>query len=546
MTPLIFKFKKVTPLCLIVFAVGCFALSPQTRAINPPNTPDPPPLSVSNTADGDSALLGATGFYNSAFGFLSLLSNGAANFNTGVGAGTLLSNTGDNNTAVGAGALFSNTIGISNTANGVFALFSNTTGGSNTAIGASALQSNTIGIFNTANGATALFSNATGNNNTGVGVGALLNNTTNSFNTALGTTALAGNSADGNTGVGAAALFTPNTGPGNTAVGAQALFSNTGDTSDPPNGRLNTAVGIAALFSNTIGNGNTAVGGGLSEPIGGANGLAPLASNTTGDGNTAVGGTVGVNPAALGSNTTGRGNTAVGASASLGDNAALSFNTMGNNNTAIGRNALGLNTTGSTNIAVGRDAGSNLTTGDNNIDIGNPGVADEANTIRIGESGTQTATFIAGISGTAVVGDAVVVGANGQLGTATSSARFKKDIKPMDKTSEAILSFKPVSFHYKSDNKGTAQFGLIAEEVAKVNPDLVVRDRNGEIYSVRYEAVNAMLLNEFLKEHRTVQEQQKEIDALNAELKEQRALIQKVNDKVEFDKPAAQTVLSNR
>ena len=117
--------------------------------------------------------------------------------------------------------------------------------------------------------------------------------------------------------------------------------------------------------------------------------------------------------------------------------------------------------------------------------------------------GPQTAAFIAGISGTAVVGDAVVVDGNGQLGTVASSARFKKNIKPMDKTSEAILALKPVSFQYRSDSKGTPQFGLIAEEVAKVNPDLVVRNRNDEIYSVRYEAVNAMLLNEFLKEHST-------------------------------------------
>jgi hypothetical protein len=157
----------------------------------------------------------------------------------------------------------------------------------------------------------------------------------------------------------------------------------------------------------------------------------------------------------------------------------------------------------------------------------------------------HTATYIAGISGTAVVGDPVVVDANGHLGTATSSARFKKDIKPMDKTSETILALTPVSFRYKNDSKGAPQFGLIAEEVAKVNPDLVVRDRKGEIYSVRYEAVNAMLLNEFLKEHRTVQEQQKEIDALKAELKEQRSLIQKVNDKVELAKPAPRTVLNN-
>jgi Chaperone of endosialidase len=195
---------------------------------------------------------------------------------------------------------------------------------------------------------------------------------------------------------------------------------------------------------------------------------------------------------------------------------------------------------------LGTNAGVNLTTGEFNIDIGNEGVADEGNTIRIGTVGTHAATFIAGISGTAVVGDPVVVDANGQLGTAASSARFKKEIRPMDNASETILALKPVRFQYKSDSKGTPQFGLIAEEVAKVNPDLVVRDRDGEIYSVRYEAVNAMLLNEFLKEHRTVQEQQKEMDALRTELKEQRVLIQAVNDKVELNRSEPQTVLNNQ
>jgi len=207
------------------------------------------------------------------------------------------------------------------------------------------------------------------------------------------------------------------------------------------------------------------------------------------------------------------------------------------------------------------------TTGSNNIVIGDIGVAGESNTIRIGGNpftGAQTAAFIAGISGTAVVGDAVVVDENFQLGTVASSARFKKNIKPMDKTSEAILALKPVSFQYISDSKGTPQFGLIAEEVAKVNPDLVVRNRNGEIYSVRYDQVNAMLLNEFLKEHRTMQdlkstvakqeatiaqqqtsfqsklaEQEKQIEALSAGL-------QKVSAQLETSKPAPQVVENNR
>jgi endosialidase-like protein len=211
------------------------------------------------------------------------------------------------------------------------------------------------------------------------------------------------------------------------------------------------------------------------------------------------------------------------------------------------------NTTGNNNIALGYTAGDNLTTGNNNIDIGNLGVAGESNTIRIGGNigvgdGSQTRTFIAGVNGAAVMGVAIKVNAAGQLGTAPSSARFKDEIRPMDTASEVILALKPVSFRYKKeiDADRTPQFGLLAEEVEKVNPDLVVRDPDGKPYTVRYEAVNAMLLNEFLKEHRTVQEQQKEINALKAELKEQRAFIQKVNDKAELNRPAPQTVDNNR
>ena len=197
---------------------------------------------------------------------------------------------------------------------------------------------------------------------------------------------------------------------------------------------------------------------------------------------------------------------------------------------------------------MGYNAGNSLTTGSNNIDIGNVGVAAEASTIRIG-SGAQTRTFIAGIRGKTTVNVnaiPVVIDSAGQLGTTSSSRRFKKEIKPMDQTSEAILGLKPVTFHYKSDNTGTPQFGLIAEEVAKVNQDLVVRDENGEIYTVRYEAVNAMLLNEFLKEHRKVEalqanlaQQQKQIEALTAGL-------QKVSHQLELRKPAPRMVLNNQ
>jgi uncharacterized coiled-coil protein SlyX len=204
-----------------------------------------------------------------------------------------------------------------------------------------------------------------------------------------------------------------------------------------------------------------------------------------------------------------------------------------------------------------------LTTGSNNIDIGSVGVAGESNKIRIGKVGTQSATFIAGIYGTTVSkGVAVYVSSSGLLGTVTSSARFKDDIKPMGQVSDALLALKPVTFHYKKeiDPDRTQQFGLVAEEVAKVNPDLVVRDDQGKIYTVRYEAVNAMLLNEFLKEHTTVQElkstvakqdaiiaqQQKGMEVLTASLKEQAAQIQKVSAQIELSKPAPRTVVNNQ
>ena len=274
--------------------------------------------------------------------------------------------------------------------------------------------------------------------------------------------------------------------------------------------------GASALARNDSGNANT------------ANGTAALFTNTTGSYNTAVG------DDALDDNATGSYNTAVGKD-------ALGANRKGNQNTAIGSLALdhckGENSSG--NIALGNGAGTTLTLGKDNIYIGNPGQMTEANTIRIGTTGIHAATFIAGISGAAVVGDTVVVDGNGQLGTVASAARFKKEIRPMDKTSEAILALKPVTFEYKNDSKGTPQFGLIADEVAMVNPDLVVRDRKGEVYSVRYEAVNAMLLNEFLKEHRKVEQLEKDVAVLTSGL-------QKVSAQLELSKPAAQTVLNDQ
>jgi len=218
---------------------------------------------------------------------------------------------------------------------------------------------------------------------------------------------------------------------------------------------------------------------------------------------------------------------------------------------------------------LGFFAGSNLNDGGaNNIFIGNVGpvpIGSESNTIRIGTQfpsvatvgnppverhllPRHTATYIAGITGTGVMGTAVMINSNGKLGVAPSSARFKQDIQSMDKASEAILGLKPVTFRYKKevDADRTPQFGLVAEDVEKVIPDLVVRDADGKAYTVRYEAVNAMLLNEFLKEHRQVQEQQKEIDALRSELREQRDLIRKVSARVELQTAPAQTVANSK
>jgi predicted ribosome quality control (RQC) complex YloA/Tae2 family protein len=205
---------------------------------------------------------------------------------------------------------------------------------------------------------------------------------------------------------------------------------------------------------------------------------------------------------------------------------------------------------------LGANAGSNLTTGNGNIDIGAPGVAGESGVIRIGKEPTATATFIAGIRGTTTANAnavAVVIDSAGQLGTVSSSRRFKDEIKPMDNSSEAILGLKPVTFHYKTDTQNTPQFGLIAEEVVEVNPDLVVRDDSGEIYTVRYEAVNAMLLNEFLKEHRKVEEQQATIAALKAAAAQQQkqiealtATIQKVSNQLESNRRARQLVANDQ
>jgi uncharacterized coiled-coil protein SlyX len=345
---------------------------------------------------------------------------------------------------------------------------------------------------NTAEGQNALRSTTTGGYNAAVGYFSLFANTTGSFNTALGAGAL-----------------DLNTGDNNTATGAAALLLNT-------TGANNTATGVAALVHNGTGSHNT------------ANGAFALA-NTTGSFNTAVGDN------ALFSNTTAEGNTANGAS-------ALSANTEGSFNTAIGVGALNMNTTGASNTALGNAAGLGIT-GDGNVCIG---------ALVIGAAGLNDTTWIRNINTTsqgfiANTNNYVTVRmTDGRLGFSAivSSRRYKEDIKPMDKASEALLALKPVTFRLKGelDPSHRPQWGLIAEEVEKVNPDLVDRNSKGEVESVRYDMVNAMLLNEFLKEHRKVEEQQATIGRLETTAAKQVATITELKSTVAQQQKGLQTV----
>ena len=397
--------------------------------------------------------------------------------------------------------------------------------------------------FTTAEGCNALALLTTGAGNTGVGWYSLFSGSTNNYNTGLGAGTLVLNTGDSNTAVGAAALLLNTTGVNNTGIGTDALVFN--DT-----GNNNTALGVFALGSNTTGNANTAIGGGSQNGNidGGGNtavGALSLSANLHGTLNTAVGiaalqnnvanNNTATGAGALNQNTSGAANTAVGLN-------ALQHNVIGGGNVAVGNQAL-VDSTAGFNTAVGNNAGMAVTTAHNVIAIGSPG------------ADVSDSCFIGNIFGVTTVGIPLpaLVDPAGQLGTLSSSERFKKDIKPIDKLSEGILALKPVTFHYKKDKANNPQFGLIAEEVAKVNPDLIVRDKNGEIYTVRYDAVNAMLLNEFLKEHKKVQDlegtvaqQQKGMEVLTAQLKEQAAQIQKVSAQVEMAKPATKVAVGNQ
>ena len=414
-----------------------------------------------------------------------------------------------------------------NTAEGQNSLFSLTTGVANTAVGWFSLKSDTDGSFNTAVGAGTLLSNVgnqstrDGSDNTAIGAAALLLNISGAQNTAVGVVALLNNDGDSNTAIGFHALVNNTTAGGNTATGAFALESNT-------TGAFNTASGFGALLFNSDGDDNTAFGDNA------------LAVNSTGNSNTAAG------SLALRDNGSGDNNTAFGSS-------ALFHNTAGSDNTAMGDHALFNGTSGSLNTALGQNAASGVTTASNVICIG----------ANVAGANVDNSCFIGNIRGAVVAPDAVavMVDSSGKLGTVNgSSRRFKTQIKAMDKTSEAILELYPVTFHYKEDKTGTPQFGLIAEEVAAVNSDLVVCDQEGKPYTVRYDAVNAMLLNEFLKEHkafteeqRKVQEQEVTITQLKQDfqsrLAEQQTQIealteglQKVRAQLEVKKPAPQAV----
>ncbi|MBV9304285.1 MAG: tail fiber domain-containing protein [Acidobacteriaceae bacterium] len=324
------------------------------------------------------------------------------------------------------------------------------------------LSSSNSNTQSTAIGAGALSGSNTGVANTAFGVNTLEMNTTGSFNVGLGASALSANT----------------TGSNNTAVGSSAMQANTA-------GEYNSAFGYYALTSNAIGNGNTAVG------------YTALYNNQASD------------------------NTAVGL-------AALANSTTAGGNTALGYFALSNVTIGGQNIAIGTGAGQNVGgSGSYNIEIGNPGTATDSNVIRIGASGQQTSTYIAGISNASVTGSAVLITTNGQLGTLLSSRVYKEDIQDIGPASEALMQLRPVTFRYKQpaeDGSKPLHYGLIAEEVAKIYPDLVVRDQAGRIQTVQYLELPALLLNEVQKQHETIQKLEERIAALESLLEERSQL----------------------
>ncbi|TMP92913.1 MAG: hypothetical protein E6L08_07120 [Verrucomicrobia bacterium] len=414
------------------------------------------------------------------------------------------------NNGEGIGVLVSRTSGIWNTGTGFEALNHLTAGQQNTATGLRALNNDINGGYNTATGVLSLFSNTSGFFNSATGAYSLANNTTGLRNTALGYAALYRNAG----------------GEDNTAVGFAALYHNSVFASS------NCAFGKSALFNNLKAETNNAFG------------VEALYNNLTGEPNNAFG------TGALFANTEGSSNNAFG-------HDALRNNVDGEWNNAFGFEALKTNVSGSFNTAIGDSAGFDIT-GDGNVCIGE-GV--------LGQTGVNDSTYIRNINTTAqpiVAGvDGVTVDlTTGRLGHGVSSRRYKEQIKPMDKASEMLFALKPVTYRYKKeiDPKQTLDFGLIAEEVAKVSPELAIRDAKGQVANVRYNAINAMLLNEFLKEHQqvveqqatiaelksTVAQQQKGMDVLTAQLNEQATQIQKVSAQIEMSRPVPKVVLNNQ
>jgi hypothetical protein len=407
-------------------------------------------------------------------GLTELAAPGGSNgFNIALGYEVLITNTtGTTDTASGMSALQYNTTGSANMAAGTNALFGNTTGGDNTATGSDALLRNNIGNDNTASGFAALYSNTKGIQNTASGACALSNVTTGSDNTAIGYEALYCNTVSGNTADGYQALYSNGPGTSNTASGYEALYSTSAND--------NTADGYQAIYSDSTGANNT------------ADGNQALFSNTSGSDNTATG------------------------------FFAMFFSTTGSQNTAIGYGALAGNLSGANAIAIGYNAGGAGGNG-NNIEIGNGGSSSDSGAIRIGTSGTQTSFFVAGVSGVNV-GSAVPVmidSATGQLGTVSSSRRFKEDIQDMGDASRDLLRLRPVTFRYKqpfADGSKPIQYGLIAEEVAEVYPNMVAHSADGEIETAKYQMLGPMLLNEVQHHETEIRDLQTDCDNLEAAL----------------------------
>jgi len=428
--------------------------------------------------------------------------------------------------AIGAGALAAQTTGSRNTATGSSAMAAETSGVANTAVGNAALANHATGNGNVALGDSALASMTSGNYIVAVGYGALAANTSGTTNTAVGTSALNANTTGaGNTANGYEALLGNTTGGRNTAFGATALRGET-------TGVANTAVGNGALASHATGNGNVAIGdSALTSKTSGsfavAVGYGALASSTTGLNNTAIG------TSALNANTIGGLNTATGFEALLsntgGDqNTAAGYKALranqGSGNTALGAQALSDGTTGSDNVAVGAAAGFNLLSGSNNIYVGAGavGATSESNTMRLGRSDLLSRTFIAGIRGrTTGSADAipVVIDSSGQLGTISSSRRTKDQIRDLGSVSRSIFDLRPVSFIYKppfADGSTPIQYGLIAEEVESVLPELVAYGADGQPETVKYHILPTLLLAEVQRLERERAAQQEAIAALRA------------------------------